>query len=115
MLGVYPFRNGDKILVSDRANGLFLLGFQPPPVTVENPYEIFPNPTNGTLYFYKEHGLFVDYTLFIYNALGQQLMQIEGNSDYTQLNLENYKSGLYYLRYVSNMDNTMLISKFYIE
>ena len=29
-------RNGDKILVSDRAYGLFLLGFQPPPVTVEN-------------------------------------------------------------------------------
>ena len=113
--GVYPFRNGDKILVSDRANGLFLLGFQPPPVTVESPHEIFPNPSNGILYFFKDHGLFADYTLHIYNGLGQQLMQIEGKADYTQLNLENYKSGLYYLRYVSNVDDTMFISKFYIQ
>ncbi|MEC7527153.1 MAG: T9SS type A sorting domain-containing protein, partial [Bacteroidota bacterium] len=112
---VYPFRNGDKILVSDRANGLFLLGFQPPPVTVESPHEIFPNPSNGILYFFKDHGLFADYTLHIYNGLGQQLMQIEGKADYTQLNLENYKSGLYYLRYVSNVDDTMFISKFYIQ
>ncbi|GIR59100.1 MAG: hypothetical protein CM15mP65_16810 [Crocinitomicaceae bacterium] len=42
-------------------------------------------------------------------------MQIEGKADYTQLNLENYKSGLYYLRYVSNVDDTMFISKFYIQ
>lgn len=48
--GVYPFRNGTRILVSDRSFGLFLLGFDyevfaPKPKVDE--LLLFPNPIGG--------------------------------------------------------------------
>ena len=113
--GVYPFRDGDKILVSDRATGLFLLGFQPPPLTVEHPFEVFPNPSNGLLYFFKEHYLIADYTLYIYNALGQKMLEVNSNTDYTYLDLTNFRTGLYFINYISNVDDSFFTEKFFIE
>ena len=81
--GVYPFENNNFILVSDRTYGLFLLSFELPPKTTDNPFFVFPNPATDYIYFYKEHiGSLADYLLNIYNSLGGLVDQFNGYSDY---------------------------------
>ncbi len=113
--GVYPFRNGDRIIASDRANGLFLLGFNPPPSVVENSFSIFPNPVEDYLYFYREHFAEADYNLVIHDLIGKKIETFHVVNDYFKIeNLSRLKTGIYFLTYSSNLDSTVLTLKFFI-
>jgi len=58
----------------------------------------YPNPTKGMVFFGEEK-----YQLEIYNAVGQQLINIYTN----QLNLESYKSGIYFLKIKDRHGNVL--------
>ncbi|MBM77772.1 MAG: hypothetical protein CL846_04765 [Crocinitomicaceae bacterium] len=113
--GVYPFGNGEKVLLSDRKSGLFLLGFNPPPILSENPFSIFPNPASDFIYFYRNHPGEADYDLLIYNSLGQLVDSFVSNNDYYLIDLRGYNTGMYYYQYISGFDSQMLSGKFFID
>jgi choice-of-anchor B domain-containing protein len=113
--GVYPFVNNDFILVSDRTYGLFLLSFEPPPSTANDPYFVFPNPASNYIYFHKEHIGASDYLLNIYNSLGQLVDQFNCSTYYYKINLSKYKTGIYILEYISNFDSPSIKTKFFVK
>lgn len=116
--GVYPFLNGERILVSDRANGLFLIGFDVPPFIEEgssNEINIFPNPTNDYVYFYKKHPANADYELVIYNSFGKKVASYTNYNDYYKIDVSKYRSGLYFLKYYSNFNSETFTSKFLVK
>jgi hypothetical protein len=114
--GVYPFINGNRILVSDRANGLFLLGFDPPPITIDKPFYVFPNPAKDYIYFFRDHFGAADYNLTVYDVFGNRLQNYNGFNDYFKIEfLHKFKSGVYFIKYHSNLDSTILTLKFFIQ
>lgn len=113
--GVYPIKNGEKTLLSDRKRGLLLLGFNPPPIISENPAFIFPNPATNFMYFYKTHVGKADYELSIFNSLGQLVDTYISNNDYCLIDVSQLNKGLYHYQYHSNHDSQMLSGKFFVD
>ena len=116
--GVYPFRNGERILVSDRANGLFLIGLDIPPFIQENAINeinVFPNPSNNYIYFYKKHLALADYDLVIYDSFGKMLATYKSTNDYYKIDVSKYRPGLYFLKYYSNFNFETFSSKFVVN
>ena len=114
--GVYPFPNKDLVLVSDRSNGLFLLAFIPPPLIDDHPFHVFPNPSIDYVYFYRDHFGDADFDLNLYDVSGKLLDSFHSTSDYFKIeNLSIYKSGVYFLSYISNFDSEVIRVKFFIQ
>ena len=113
--GVYPFGNGEKVLLSDRKRGLLLLGFNPPPILSENSFSIFPNPASDYIYFYRNHIGEANYELSIFNSIGQLVDAFNLNNDYHLIDLRGYNTGMYYYQYISGFDDQMLSGKFFVE
>ena len=63
----------------------------------------------------ESHLLIADYNLYIYNALGQKMLEVNSNTDYTYLDLTNFRTGLYFINYISNVDDSFFTEKFFIE
>ena len=103
--GVYPFTLSNLVLVSDRANGLFLFNFIPPPLVTNLSVNIFPNPVNDFFYFYKNHYGISDYYLKLYDISGKLVRSYQGENDYLRIeNIKDLKSGIYILKYISNLE-----------
>jgi len=113
--GVYPIGRGEKILVSDRKYGLYLMSFITPPITNNDVASIFPNPSPGYIYFFKEHFGEADYQLEIYDPIGRLINVFFGNNDYLFIDLNGCNTGIYFLRYISNLGNDIFTKAFFIE
>jgi len=112
--GVYPFTVSNLVLVSDRANGLFLFNFIPPPLATNLSVNIFPNPVNDFFYFHKNHYGISDYYLKLYDLSGKLVRSYQGENDYLRIeNIKDLKSGIYILKYISNLESVNLQFKIF--
>jgi len=105
----------DRILISDRKNGLFLLRHTPPPIinpANEGDHGIFPNPLVNEGYFYYDQPVNFSYTLTIYNELGKLIETYNGHEDFLKLTLTNYAQGNYIYRFYSEENEKTLSGKF---
>lgn len=117
--GVYPLLPSGRILISDRLNGLLLLGFNAPPkvnLGFQNgtDFIIFPNPTSSFAWFYHKHIGSPDYKLSIYSILGQLLNEYQGNQDYLLLDCSKYSIGTYIYKYQSNLSDIKFTGEFIV-
>ena len=63
-----------------------------------NPFQIYPNPTNGEVNVFLEKGNYQDYNVQIFNNIGQ-LVRIEKAANL--LNLQDLQNGVYHLQFVN--------------
>jgi choice-of-anchor B domain-containing protein len=114
--GVYPFRDGERILVSDRANGLFLIGFDVPQFVnneTQQEVQVFPNPAQDYICVFREHFREADYDLTIFDISGRKLRSYKSSNDFFKVNdLSHFKSGIYFLSYRSNIEAVSFKVKF---
>lgn len=116
--GVYTELPSERILVSDRSNGLFLLDFVAPPdvTSSEFEYSLFPNVvTEGYTYFYKDHKGLANYQLEIYDSKGSLITVLDGDTDYLRINTLDYQAGIYLFRYVSKNSELVGVGKFIVQ
>ena len=111
--GVYSNFPSGRLLISDRKNGLFLLGFSPPPQIISNEsFVIFPNPSNDYIYFNHTHLGDPDYIIEVYNSLGQLIDSFNGSQDFMLIDISKYSIGNYVLKYSSNLSDTEFAGSF---
>ncbi len=67
--------------------------------TSENTFNIYPNPANDYVKVSTDNGQ--QTTVRIYNTLGMLVEEIEMNSDEIEINVSDYKSGIYFIN-ISN-------------
>jgi len=116
MWGIYPDLPSGRILGSDRKSGLYLFGFEPPPeIHSEEEFVFFPNPTDDYAYFYHQHVGIADYSLTIYNSIGQKVQENNSVRDYLFIDLRSYAIGSYVYHYRSNLSETEFSGKFIIK
>ena len=60
------------------------------------PVEVYPNPTEGRLRFLVKNGNAIDYKVFIFNELGEAVMQ--GSSLEEELDLSRLNNGIYFVQ-----------------
>lgn len=116
--GLYAFLPSERLLVSDRKNGLFLLGYDAPPNMTGSSFEysLYPNyVTDGYTFFYKDHKGVADYDLEIYDAKGALVDIVHGDTDYLKINTDTYRSGIYLFRYVSRTSSLTGTGKFVVQ
>lgn len=116
--GVYAMLPSKRLLLSDRKNGLFLLGFDAPPnMTGSNfDYHLYPNyVTDGYTFFYKDHKGIADYDLEIYDSKGALVDIVHGDTDYLKINTSTYRSGIYLFKYVSRTSKLIGTGKFVVQ
>ena len=111
--GVYPNLPSGRLLISDRKNGLFLLGFNPPPqINSDVNFLIFPNPSSNYIYFNHTHLGDPDYNIDVFNSLGQLVDSFNGSQDFMFIDVSNYSIGNYILKYTSNLSDTEFAGSF---
>ena len=106
--GVYPFLPSGNILVSDMANGLFILEFDEEPITNTLNFEkdrldvrVFPNPTFGEVTILYEANVAIDATYEVSTITGKILQtgQLEGGGSITRtVDLSQYAAGIYLVK-----------------
>lgn len=77
--------------------------------TEENDFLIYPNPTQSILNINNVSGLKVD-TIKVFSAFGLLVKEIKGVENYTSINVSNYASGTYFIRFVSG--DTIVTKRF---
>jgi choice-of-anchor B domain-containing protein len=114
--GIYGLLPSGRLLVSDRKYGLFLLGYNAPPVIqiVENEHGIYPNPVQGGAFFYREHIFESDYTVEIYDSQGKYLKVFNGITDHLYMDLSFLSAGSYSYRYKNSSSKETLSKKFIV-
>ncbi|MDG2369836.1 MAG: choice-of-anchor B family protein [Flavobacteriales bacterium] len=111
--GVYSNLPSGRLLISDRKNGLFLLGFNPPPqINSDESFLIFPNPASNYIYFNHTHLGDPDYIIEVFNSLGQLVDSFNGYQDFMFIDVSNYSIGNYILKYSSNLSETEFAGSF---
>ncbi len=111
--GVYSNLPSGRLLISDRKNGLFLLGFNPPPqINSDVNFLIFPNPSSNYIYFNHTHLGDPDYNIDVFNSLGQLVDSFNGSQDFMFIDVSNYSIGNYILKYTSNLSDTEFAGSF---
>jgi hypothetical protein len=70
-------------------------------------FDIYPNPSNGVFYFYKSNTKTL--TLSVCNALGEVIKKVEAIENKTEINLNNYPSGLYFIKSNENNGITKIV------
>lgn len=63
-----------------------------------NPFKLFPNPSNGNIYLSINHELQEKITITIYNSLGSIIFTDTITKHYTSIDLSDYKKGIYFVR-----------------
>ena len=102
-----------RILISDRTSGLYLLGFMPPPeVHSDAEFLVFPNPSSDYIWFVHSHFGNSDYKIEIFNSLGQKVDVFAGYRDYFYIDISSYSVGLYLLKYSSNISDNEYVTRF---
>ncbi len=106
--GVYPFLPSGNILASDMDNGLFILEYDPEPITNTLNFEeerfhvrVFPNPTFGELTIQYESNRAFETTYEISTITGQILKtgQVEGRNSVTiPVDLSAYDAGIFLVK-----------------
>lgn len=111
--GVYSNFPSGRLIISDRKNGLFLLGFSPPPmISSDESFIIFPNPSSDYIYFNHTHLGDPDYVIEVYNSLGQLINSFNGTQDFMIIDISKYSIGNYILKYSSNLSDTEFTGSF---
>lgn len=113
--GIYALLPSNRILVSDRKNGLFLLKHNPPPPinpTDKQAHGIFPNPIVDEGHFYYNQPVNFPYTLTIFDEIGKQIEVYNGHEDFLKLSLESYSQGNYIYQFYSEANDKTLSGKF---
>lgn len=115
--GVYSFLPSGRLLISDRKNGLFLLGFNPPPAMKleDGAYGIYPNPVGEEAYFYYYQKNNEAYQLDILNILGQKIMELEGLNDHLHIDFSSLSAGTYVFKFTSKVTTEVLTGKFIVS
>lgn len=113
--GVIPFKNGNRVLVSDRTFGLFLFGFDHELFSLEKPNEefvVFPNPIQqGASLRIKMQNLTIDkFTVQIYDVSGNLVHEerVENQSFAeikTGLSQGVYTVSIQFINYLNEPDN----------
>lgn len=115
--GVYANLPSERILVSDRQNGLFLLKFNPPPrLTTTLQHGIFPNPMNGNGYFWFNNTDDQVYDFFIYDGAGKLVFQTKNHNDhFIEINSTSLAPGTYIYRFKGVDNETDVRGKFVVQ
>ena len=103
--------NGDRagLLTS---NGCMAVGIDE--LSFENNFEIFPNPSNGTLIINSQKVITENINLVVYNIIGSKIMQVENIKSFPyKLDLDNLANGVYYLKL--NSGNKSLTKEIFIS
>lgn len=69
--------------------------------TIENHLTVYPNPTSSIVYIESEH-IIRNAILRIYNINGQELAKWQISNQNFNIDISDYKNGLYFLQLVSN-------------
>lgn len=65
----------------------------------ENPFQIFPNPSNSVVFINVDKNLITNSPLIsVFNITGQLIDKIILNKEQTELNISNYQNGVYILK-----------------
>jgi hypothetical protein len=65
----------------------------------ENPFQIFPNPSNSVVFINVDKNLIPNSPLIsVFNITGQLIDKIILNKEQTELNISNYQNGVYILK-----------------
>jgi len=114
--GIYALLPSGRLLVSDRKYGLFLLGYNAPPIigVEEDEYGIYPNPVKEAAFFYRKHLFESDYTIEIYDSQGKFIEVFNGMTDHLYMDLSSLSAGNYSYRYYNSITKVTLSSKFIV-
>lgn len=88
MLLIYAYKNGDPCFGSFDKTALAVTTITP----IQNDIRIFPNPASNELTI--KPSLIQDYTITIYNLIGQVMQTMSTNKQQT-INVSSYPSGIY--------------------
>lgn len=100
--GVMPFRDGNRILVSDRTFGLFLFGFDHHLFSLmqsDNLFQLFPNPLNsGAELFIKLSDVNTsEFQVKIFDSAGKKVFEADyENQSFAKLRV-NLAQGIYHV------------------
>jgi hypothetical protein len=99
--GVYADLPSERILVSDRQNGLYLLKFNAPPRIETNlEHGVFPNPMTESGYFWISANENLPYDFFIYDASGKMVFETKNLvNNWVNINAINLATGVYVYRF----------------
>jgi len=82
----------------------------------ETKINVYPNPTKNSLFIEFSNPEYEVYTLTIYDNLGRQVMLLDDLSDnQVELNVEKYKSGLYFFKLINSEGLKGSWGKFLVE
>jgi choice-of-anchor B domain-containing protein len=109
--GVYVLPSG-KVLMSDQQNGLYLLEFlEPPAISGQQSFGIYPNPLNVAGYFYYDNGRALHYRLDVFDVNGQKVFSKDTPTNFLQLNGNDFVPGIYGYRFYGLDNDTRLEGK----
>jgi len=74
--------------------------------------QVFPNPSTNSITF--NTGMFKDFKLRIFNAIGQTVLQKQLTSSNTTLNIQSFQQGMYYYQLI-NEKGKVISGKFLKE
>lgn len=81
---------------------------------LENSISVYPNPVTGDMIYVDKLDETRNYTIQILNAEGRIMIQTQNQGQKQSINISELPKGLYFLK-VTDIDNTMQISKFIIR
>ncbi len=73
----------------------------------DNDWNIYPNPSNGTLYLSSQSGIKEQSLLTIINSIGQTVHEESLNSNYKTLDLSKLNNGVYFVKVTSDLKSTV--------
>ncbi|MFI5203381.1 MAG: choice-of-anchor B family protein [Flavobacteriales bacterium] len=115
--GVYADLPSERILVSDRQSGLYLLKFNPPPrINTALEHGVFPNPMNGSGYFWFNNRTDQVYDFFIYDSGGKLVFERKNYADYfIEINSTGLAPGAYIYHFRGVENETDVRGKFVVQ
>lgn len=115
--GVYCFLKDDKILVSDRSNGLYLFrAHLPPSISPELEFSVYPNPTSDeALFYFTNEVATLTYKMKIVDARGRLIYSSENIvNNYLRLDVSKWASGAYFYHWEGMNSDISIKGKFVV-
>lgn len=76
--------------------------------TTANELQLFPNPTSGVV-IVKHSSSIDNYTINIYNSIGDLIYKQQTSNSETKLDLSMFKNGLYFVKIIDNNNNSKIV------